>query len=41
VAPSDVQEIARERAERRGACVTLTDDLDEALPGADFVYTDV
>ncbi|MGH2893986.1 MAG: ornithine carbamoyltransferase [Solirubrobacteraceae bacterium] len=39
--PSDVQAVAHERAERSGAQVTLTDDRDAALPGADFVYTDV
>jgi ornithine carbamoyltransferase len=39
--PSDVQAMAHERAERSGARVMLTDDRDEALSGADFVYTDV
>jgi ornithine carbamoyltransferase len=39
--PDDVQEIAGERARASGARITLTDDRDEALPGADFVYTDV
>ncbi|HEX6025871.1 MAG TPA: ornithine carbamoyltransferase [Solirubrobacter sp.] len=39
--PDDVQEIARERAEGSGARLTLTADPDEALPGVDFVYTDV
>jgi ornithine carbamoyltransferase len=39
--PDDVQQLARERAAASGARITLTDDLDEALPGADFVYTDV
>jgi ornithine carbamoyltransferase len=39
--PSDVQTLAHERAERSGARVMLTDDRDEALSGADFVYTDV
>jgi ornithine carbamoyltransferase len=39
--PEDVQQLAREKAAASGARVTLTDDLDEALPGADFVYTDV
>jgi ornithine carbamoyltransferase len=39
--PDAVQEIARERAERSGAKLTLTDDPDEALPGVDFVHTDV
>jgi ornithine carbamoyltransferase len=39
--PEDVQELARERAGASGARITLTDDLDDALAGADFVYTDV
>ena len=39
--PDDVQQLAQERAAASGARLTLTDDLDEALPGADFVYTDV
>jgi ornithine carbamoyltransferase len=39
--PDDVQEIARERAKASGARITLTDVLEDALPGADFVYTDV
>jgi ornithine carbamoyltransferase len=39
--PGEVIEIARERAELSGATLTITDDLDEALPGAEFVHTDV
>lgn len=39
--PEDVREIARARAEESGARVTLTDDPDRALPGVDFVHTDV
>lgn len=39
--PEDVQEIARTRAEESGARVMLTDDPDRALPGVDFVHTDV
>jgi ornithine carbamoyltransferase len=40
--PSDeVQAIARARAEESGARLLLTEDPDEALPGADFVETDV
>ena len=39
--PDDVQQIARERAEQSGAQITLTEDPDEALPGVDFVHTDV
>jgi ornithine carbamoyltransferase len=39
--PEAVQQIARERAEQSGAQITLTEDPDEALPGVDFVHTDV
>jgi len=39
--PEDVRRLASERAEQSGARVTLTADPGEALPGADFVYTDV
>ena len=39
--PDSVQQLARERAEETGARITVTEDLEEALPGADFVYTDV
>jgi len=40
--PSDhVQELARERAQATGARITVTDDVSEALPGADFVATDI
>jgi ornithine carbamoyltransferase len=39
--PEDVQAIARERAAQTGARLTLTEDPAEALPGADFVHTDV
>jgi ornithine carbamoyltransferase len=39
--PSDVQALAHERADRSGARIMLTDDREEALSGADFVYTDV
>ncbi len=39
--PDDVQQAARERAERTEARITLTESPDEALPGVDFVYTDV
>jgi hypothetical protein len=39
--PADVQAIAAERAEQTGARIALTDDRGEALPGADFVSTDV
>jgi ornithine carbamoyltransferase len=37
----EVQDVARERAEASGARVTLTDDPEEGLRGADFVHTDV
>jgi len=39
--PDDVRALAQERATSSGARLTLTDDLDEGLRGADFVYTDV
>lgn len=40
--PSEaVQTIARELADKSGARLTLTESMDEALPGADFVHTDV
>ena len=37
----EVQDAAMARAEESGARVMLTEDPDEALPGADFVITDV
>ena len=37
----EVQAIARERAATSGAEIVLTEAMDEALPGADFVHTDV
>lgn len=37
----DVQDAAKTRAAESGARVMLTDDPDQALPGADFVETDV
>jgi ornithine carbamoyltransferase len=39
--PHDVQHIARERAAESGARITLTDDVEEAVAGAEFVHTDV
>ena len=39
--PVDVQELAATRAKESGARMTVTDDLDEALHGTDFIYTDV
>jgi ornithine carbamoyltransferase len=38
---ADVQQIARERAAESGARLLLTEDPAEALPGSDFVETDV
>ena len=38
---AEVQGIAREHAKRSGATITLTEDLDEGLHGAEFVHTDV
>jgi len=37
----EVQVIARDRAAESGARIMVTDDVDEALPGVDFVITDV
>jgi ornithine carbamoyltransferase len=37
----ETQNAAHERAERSGARVTLTEDPDEAIPGSDFLHTDV
>ncbi len=37
----EVQKIAKERAKASGAKITLTEDPAKALPGADFVMTDV
>jgi ornithine carbamoyltransferase len=39
--PPDVQALAAERGVESGARITVTDDREEALRGADFVYTDV
>jgi ornithine carbamoyltransferase len=39
--PDDVQEIARDLARMSGARITVTEDVDEAVLGADFLYTDV
>jgi ornithine carbamoyltransferase len=37
----DVQAIARDLAAKSGAEILLTEDMEAALPGADFVHTDV
>ena len=37
----EVQALAKERAKESGARILLTDDPAKALPGADFVHTDV
>jgi ornithine carbamoyltransferase len=40
--PSDrVQEIAADTARETGARITITEDIDDAVNGVDFVYTDV
>jgi len=39
--PSDVVDQANEIAQRTGAQVTITEDVDAAVAGADFVHTDV
>ena len=37
----EIQAIANELAKTSGAKLLLTEDMDEALPGSDFVHTDV
>ena len=39
--PDDVVEQAKKIADRTGAQVTITEDVDAAVSGADFVHTDV
>jgi ornithine carbamoyltransferase len=39
--PEEVQRLAAERAAQSGARVLVSDDPAEALPGADFIHTDV
>jgi ornithine carbamoyltransferase len=39
--PEEVQQLAAERAAQSGARVLVSDDPAEALPGADFIHTDV
>ena len=38
---SEIQAIANELAKTSGAKILLTEDMDQALPGSDFVHTDV
>jgi ornithine carbamoyltransferase len=39
--PADVVDIANDIAEKTGASITITDDAQEAVSGADFIHTDV
>jgi ornithine carbamoyltransferase len=39
--PADVVQIATDIAERTGARVTITEDPQQAVAGADFIHTDV
>jgi ornithine carbamoyltransferase len=39
--PKDVVDTAHQLAERTGARITITDDVGEAVRGADFIHTDV
>ncbi len=39
--PAEVRTLASDRAERSGARITLSEDLDKALKGTDFIYTDI
>jgi ornithine carbamoyltransferase len=38
---AEIQKIANDLAATSGAKILLTEDMDEALPGSDFVHTDV
>lgn len=38
---TDILEIANKLSETSGAKILLTEDMDQALPGSDFVHTDV
>ena len=38
---AEVQEIAQSYLAKSGGSILLTEDMDEALPGADFIHTDV
>jgi len=37
----EIQDIAHDLAAKSGANIVFTEDMDEALPGSDFVHTDV
>lgn len=37
----DIQHIARARAAESGARITITEDIDDGVQGADFIHTDV
>jgi ornithine carbamoyltransferase len=39
--PKDVTDLAADIASRTGARITITDDVGEAVSGADFIHTDV
>jgi len=39
--PEEVQNVAKQLAKSSGANLTITEDPEEALPGAEFVHTDV
>src|SRR3954451_5825219 len=39
--PKDVVDLAHQIAQRTGARITITEDADEAVAGADFIHTDV
>jgi ornithine carbamoyltransferase len=39
--PKDVTDLAKDIAGRTGAGITITDDLAQAVAGADFIHTDV
>ena len=39
--PKDVVDMAHQVAEKTGARITITDDADQAVSGADFIHTDV
>jgi len=39
--PEEIVELAREAADESGATITITDDVERAVEGADFLLTDV